>query len=67
MAEKASNEIEFPDIRGEVLEIVIEYFYYKVNPIYFQILNEGKANIEDFKIPPRLGLEVLVASIYLQT
>eukprot|EP00826_Nyctotherus_ovalis_P052231 TRINITY_DN6598_c0_g2_i1.p1 TRINITY_DN6598_c0_g2~~TRINITY_DN6598_c0_g2_i1.p1 ORF type:complete len:136 (-),score=48.32 TRINITY_DN6598_c0_g2_i1:74-460(-) len=60
MIEQSRNEISFPDIRSDVLEIVVEYFYYK-------LLNEGKENREEFKIPAQLGLDVLVASIYLQT
>ncbi len=31
------------------------------------MMNEGKAKIENFPVPPPLGLEVLVAAIYLDT
>jgi len=29
MVEKTKNEIKFPDIRGEILDIVVQYFHYK--------------------------------------
>ena len=32
-----------------------------------QLVNEGKANIENFDIPPQQALEVLVAATFLET
>ncbi len=34
MIEKTKNEVKFPDIRGEILEIVVQYFHYKVGAYF---------------------------------
>jgi len=59
-AENESNRIEFPDIRGEILEEVIKYFYYKL-----RYTNEQEP--PPFDIEPSIALELLMAANYLDT
>ena len=53
------NEISFPDISGKVLEIAIQYMYFRVK--WAKSLKPPP----EFHIPPSLLVEVLLAANYL--
>ena len=58
-SERSSNKITFPEISGKILEKVCQYFYYKLQ------YTDSREAIPEFKVPPELALELLMASNYL--
>mmetsp|Transcript_32962 Transcript_32962/g.32651 ORF Transcript_32962/g.32651 Transcript_32962/m.32651 type:complete len:113 (+) Transcript_32962:1-339(+) len=65
--ESINKEFRFPDIRGEVMEKVIQYLHYKLK--YQQLLDRDvvKMNqVPKFELDPELALDVLIAANYLQ-
>eukprot|EP01094_Clydonella_sp_ATCC50884_P021037 TRINITY_DN4521_c0_g1_i1.p4 TRINITY_DN4521_c0_g1~~TRINITY_DN4521_c0_g1_i1.p4 ORF type:complete len:106 (-),score=43.41 TRINITY_DN4521_c0_g1_i1:633-950(-) len=60
-AEQALNEIKFREISTNILEKVIQYFYYKLK--YTNVACE----IPEFPIEPEIALELLMASNFLDT
>ena len=58
-SERSSNKITFPEIYGKILEKVCQYFYYKLQ------YTDSREAIPEFKVPPELALELLMASNYL--
>ena len=63
--ESINREITFEDISGPVLEKVIQYLHYKYK--YQSLITQGmkKEQLPEFQIEPKLGLDVLAASIFL--
>ncbi|KAJ2720969.1 elongin C [Coemansia sp. Benny D115] len=61
--EALTNEIKFPEIRGQVLEKVIQYLTYKRR---YSAENEGAAeHIPEFGFDIEMSLELLMAADYL--
>ena len=58
-SERSSNKITFPEISGKILEKVCQYFYYELQ------YTDSREAIPEFKVPPELALELLMASNYL--
>ena len=58
-SELESNTITFPEISGRCLERVCQYFYYKLQ------YTDSRDSVPEFKVPPELALELLMASNYL--
>ena len=58
-SERSSDKITFPEISGKILEKVCQYFYYKLQ------YTDSREAIPEFKVPPELALELLMASNYL--
>ncbi|KAM7202814.1 BTB/POZ fold [Naviculisporaceae sp. PSN 640] len=56
-AEAQTGRCEFPEISGEILEKVVEYFHYWYK-------NRDKEDVADMEIPVELCLELLVAADY---
>jgi hypothetical protein len=56
---ESRGEISFPEIPGIVLEKAIKYMYYKVR------YTNAATRIPEFVIEPEIGLELLIASGYL--
>lgn len=54
-----SGEIVFPEISTEILEKVIQYFYYKTR------YTNSHVRVPEFKIEPEIALELLMAANYL--
>ena len=59
--EQQQSEIKFPEISPQVLEKVVQYFYYKLR------YSNTTGHLPDFKIEPELALELLMASNFLDT
>ncbi|KAJ4459791.1 putative RNA polymerase II transcription elongation factor Elongin/SIII [Paratrimastix pyriformis] len=55
--------ITFPEINGELLEIAIQYFYYRTRSA--QRKARGDSPPEQFNVPPQLGLQLLMVANYL--
>lgn len=53
------GEVRFPEIPGLILEKVIQYLYYKVR------YTNSVQRVPEFSIEPEIGLELLMASNYL--
>jgi len=65
--ESQTKEFRFPDIKPEVMELVIQYMHYKFK--YQQLLDKEMiqlSELPEFKVPPELALDVLIAASYLQ-
>ena len=65
--ESETKTFTFPNIRGDVMEKVIQYLHYKYK--HQQLLDTDviKMNqVPKFEIPPEMGLDVLCAATYLQ-
>jgi hypothetical protein len=58
-AEKEQDRIEFHEISSNVLEKVIQYFYYK------QKYHASTGEIPEFPIEPEIALELLMAANFL--
>ena len=58
-SERMDNKITFPEISGKILEKVCQYFYYKLQ------YTDSRDSVPEFKVPPELALELLMASNYL--
>ena len=58
-AESGGGKIEFPEISGRILELVIHYFFYKLK------YNNSRVPIPEFRCPPEYALEVLAAANYM--
>ncbi|KAK9826305.1 hypothetical protein WJX74_007168 [Apatococcus lobatus] len=56
------GEVKFPEISTPILEIVCQYFYYKL-----RYQHATSKTIPDFKVPPESALELLRAANYLDT
>lgn len=56
---EAGGKIEFPEISGRILELVIHYCFYKLKH------NNSRVPIPEFRIPPECALEVLAAANYM--
>lgn len=54
-----SGEINFPEISTQILEKVIQYFYYKMR------YTNSHVRVPEFKIEPEIALELLMAANYL--
>ena len=68
--ETLTKEVKFEEIRSEILEIVIQYFHYKVilNLFYIlQFINENRSHYPKSSVETNLALEVLRAALYLET
>jgi len=61
-SETTSRRVDLQTISGSVLEIVCQYFYYKL-----KYANTASKNIPDFKVPPEMSLNLLMASNFLDT
>lgn len=59
--EQQSGEIVFRDIPTDVLEKVIQYFYFKVK------YTNSTCEIPEFHIDPEHALELLMAANFLDT
>ena len=53
------GEIRFPEITAPILEKVCQYFYYKLQ------YTDSRDSVPEFKVPPELALDLLMASNYL--
>ena len=65
--ESMTKEFKFPEISSTILEIIVEYLHY--NYKYQWLIDHNLTpsdKIPAFTIQPEHGLEVLVASLYLQ-
>ncbi len=60
-SESLQNTIKFPEISPQVLEKVVQYFYYKMR------YTNHPGHLPEFKIEPELALELLMAANYLDT
>jgi len=56
---ESKGEARFPEIRGEVLERIVQYFHHKVK------YHNSRVPIPDFPVPPELSLEMLLAANFL--
>mmetsp|Transcript_16630 Transcript_16630/g.30130 ORF Transcript_16630/g.30130 Transcript_16630/m.30130 type:complete len:114 (-) Transcript_16630:30-371(-) len=56
---ESKGEIRFAEIRGAILEKVIQYVYYKVR------YSKGNVAPPEFEIEPEIALELLMAANYL--
>lgn len=56
---ESKGEARFPEIRGEVLERVVQYFHHKVK------YHNSRVPIPDFPVPPELSLDMLLAANFL--
>ena len=56
---ESKGEIRFAEIRGAILEKVIQYVYYKVK------YSKGNVAPPEFEIEPEIALELLMAANYL--
>eukprot|EP00617_Octactis_speculum_P019487 CAMPEP_0185746516 /NCGR_PEP_ID=MMETSP1174-20130828/5100_1 /TAXON_ID=35687 /ORGANISM="Dictyocha speculum, Strain CCMP1381" /LENGTH=104 /DNA_ID=CAMNT_0028421265 /DNA_START=31 /DNA_END=345 /DNA_ORIENTATION=- len=56
---ESKGKISFAEIRGLILEKVIQYMYYKVR------YSKGSIAPPEFEIEPEIALELLMASNYL--
>eukprot|EP00798_Chlamydomonas_sp_ICE-L_P030349 gene30349-35353_t len=54
------GEVKFPEISTPILEKVCQYFYYKL-----RYQNSTTKNIPEFKVPPEVALELLMAANFL--
>mmetsp|Transcript_1803 Transcript_1803/g.3005 ORF Transcript_1803/g.3005 Transcript_1803/m.3005 type:complete len:106 (+) Transcript_1803:194-511(+) len=59
--EAKDKRIRFRTISGDVLERVIQYFYYKVK------YTNTTGDIPQFEIEPKYALELLMAANFLET
>jgi len=59
--ESQQSEIKFPEISPQVLEKVVQYFYYKMR------YTNHSGHLPEFKIEPEYALELLMAANYLDT
>ncbi|ORX57819.1 POZ domain-containing protein [Piromyces finnis] len=57
--EKRQNEIPFGEIRGEILEKVCEYFYYKAK-------YSNSEDVPEFHIDDNIATELLTVAEYLE-
>ena len=60
--ETETKQVHLQEISGAVLEKVCQYFYYKL-----KYANTSSKNIPEFKVPPEMALELLMASNFLDT
>ena len=58
-SELESNKIRFPEITGNILEKVCQYFYYKLRH------TNSKEALPQFPLPPEMALELLMAANFL--
>lgn len=56
---ESKGEARFPEIRGEVLERVVQYFHHKLK------YHNSRVPIPDFPVPPELSLDMLLAANFL--
>jgi transcription elongation factor B subunit 1 len=56
---ESRGEIRFPEISTNILEKVIQYFYYKVK------YTNSTVRIPEFQIEPDIALELLMAANFL--
>ncbi|KAI1840248.1 hypothetical protein JX265_013040 [Neoarthrinium moseri] len=59
LLEAQTGRCAFPEITGQVLEKVVEYFHYWYK-------NRNREDVPDMDIPVELCLELLMAADYLQ-
>lgn len=59
LVEAQTGRCSFPEISGQVLEKVVEYFHY-------WYINRDREDVPDMDIPVELCLELLMAADYLQ-
>ncbi|KAH6648808.1 BTB/POZ protein [Truncatella angustata] len=59
LVEAQTGRCAFPEISGQVLEKVVEYFHYWYK-------NRDREDVPDMDIPVELCLELLMAADYLQ-
>uniref|UniRef100_A0A6B2LUV1 Elongin-C n=1 Tax=Arcella intermedia TaxID=1963864 RepID=A0A6B2LUV1_9EUKA len=59
--ESEAGEISFKEINTNILEKVIQYFYYKVK------YTNSTGQTPDFPIEPEIALELLMAANFLDT
>mmetsp|Transcript_19466 Transcript_19466/g.49875 ORF Transcript_19466/g.49875 Transcript_19466/m.49875 type:complete len:107 (+) Transcript_19466:96-416(+) len=60
--EKQMGEVSFPEISGDVLEKVLEYFHYKLR--YTNV--SSAEEVPEFDITPQVALPLLMAANYLE-
>ncbi|KAI8318666.1 POZ domain-containing protein [Martensiomyces pterosporus] len=59
--EALTNEIKFPEIKGQILEKVCQYLFYK-----YRYADEGSSErVPEFKFDLEMSLELLMAADYL--
>eukprot|EP00699_Malawimonas_sp_californiana_P001321 EC715331.1.p1 GENE.EC715331.1~~EC715331.1.p1 ORF type:complete len:114 (+),score=24.62 EC715331.1:27-344(+) len=58
---ESSGEIRFQEINGQILEKVIEYFYYKLK------YNNATSDVPEFPIQPEIAMSLLEAANFLDT
>ncbi|KAJ1948967.1 elongin C [Linderina pennispora] len=59
--EALTNEIRFPEIKGQVLEKVCQYLFYK-----YRYADEGATErVPDFEFDLEISLELMMAADYL--
>jgi len=60
-SENQEGTVRFRDINSNILEKVIQYFYYK------QKYTNSTSTIPDFTIEPEIALELLMAANFLDS
>ena len=60
--EEEEGKVNFDDISSQILEKVIEYFYFKL-----KYTNRTSEEIPEFEIDPEIALELLMAANFLDT
>ena len=58
--EEVEGKINFEDISSQILEKVIQYFYFKL-----KYTNRTSEEIPEFQIDPEIALELLMAANFL--
>ena len=58
--EEVEGKINFEDISSQILEKVIQYFYFKL-----KYTNRTSEEIPEFHIDPEIALELLMAANFL--
>lgn len=61
-AEEVGGKVQLRDISSQILEKVIQYFYFKL-----KYTNTTSERIPEFNIEPEIALELLMAANFLDT